>query len=210
MLRQSRNSGRALTASRRAFVFGLAASCAIPDVAWSAEILVVSRERVLREASIARTLKDAEEAMTRQLQTSVDDATARLAAEEEELAKLRAELDAEAFEQRAKDFDRRIRAVRRAAQERAAFLQRGFQEARASVVAALPSLLEQVRVARGASLVLNADQILAADAGVDVTEELIALMDAEGPRPLPPKIDLSLPLLPPPDASADSAATSAQ
>ena len=187
---------------RRALIGMMAAgvlATALPRAAHPNDgIIVVSRERVLREVEIARYLRDAEGRMTRQLQVSVDEAKAQFAIEEEQLSELRAELDTENFAARAQDFDRRIRAVRRETQERATFLQRGFQEARAAIVAALPDLLERVRVEHGARLILNADQVLALGDGVDVTDAVIALMDAEGPRPLPPKIDLSRPLLAPP------------
>ena len=183
---------------RRAFLWALcAALVAVPHIAGASDILMVSRERLLRESEAASQLREAEEVMTRQLQASVDAAKAQLAAEEAELTELRQELEAEAFEERAQDFDRRIRAVRREAQERAAFLQRGFQEARATLVAALPELLEQVRRNAKADVILNADNVLAAADGVDVTAEVIALMDAEGPRPPAPKIDLTEPLLAP-------------
>ena len=187
---------------RRALIGMMAAGvlvAALPRAARANDrIIVVSRERVLREVEIARYLREAEGRLTRQLQVSVDEAKAQFAIEEEQLSELRAELDSESFAARAQDFDRRIRAVRRETQERATFLQRGFQEARAAIVAALPGLLERVRVEHGARLILNADQVLAVGEGVDVTDTVIALMDAEGPRPLPPKIDLSRPLLAPP------------
>lgn len=196
---------------RRVFLLTLSAAfLALPHAARSDGILMVSRERLLRDSAAASQLREAEEAMTRQLQASVDAAKAQLAAEEAELTELRKELEAEAFEERAQDFDRRIRAVRREAQERAAFLQRGFQEARATLVAALPDLLEQVRINADAEVVLNADNVLAAGPGVDVTVEVLELMDAEGPRPPPPKIDLTLPLLAPPQPVEGDGQTGSQ
>ena len=195
---------------RRRFVLCLAAAAVAPGVARADNILMVSRERLLRESAAASQLREAEEAMTRQLQASVDAAKAQLAAEEAELTELRQELAAEAFEERAQDFDRRIRAVRREAQERAAFLQRGFQEARATLVAALPELLEQVRQDAGADVILNADSVLAAGGGVDVTDEVLKLMDDQGPRPPSPKIDLTQPLLAQPGLSGDEERTDGQ
>ena len=73
-------------------------------------------------------------------------------------------------------------------------LQKGFQDARAAIVAALPALIERLRVEAGASLVVGADQVLAADPAVDLTDRAIALFDAEGPSPAIPDLDLSLPL----------------
>lgn len=165
----------------------------------AASFVVVSRDRILREATAARRLRDAEETITARLQGQIDETKAAFAAEEEELARLRGELPSEEFEARVADFDRRVRLARRNAQERAAVLQKAFQDARAAIVAALPGLMERLRVESGASAVLNADQVLALDPAVDLTDRAIALFDAEGPSPEPPDIDLSAPLSQPPD-----------
>ena len=160
-------------------------------------IIVVSRERILRESEVAQKLRQAEQALTSQLQASVDAAKASLDAEEIELTRLRAELPAEEFENRAADFDQRIRLVRREAQERAAVLQRVFQDARARLVAALPPVLERLRTEHGAAMVLGADQVLAIGPGIDVTDRAIELFNAEGGRIEIPNLDLSIPLIAP-------------
>lgn len=161
----------------------------------SPDIVVVSRERILREAAAARRLREAEEAMTAQLQSQIDDTKVQFAEEEEELTRLRGELPAAEFETRIADFDQRVRLARRVAQERAAILQKGFQDARAAIVAALPSLMERLRLEAGASVILNADQALAAEPSIDLTVRAIALFDADGPSPAIPDVDLSRPLV---------------
>jgi Skp family chaperone for outer membrane proteins len=160
-------------------------------------IVVVSRDRILREAAVARRLREAEAELTELLQGQIDATKAAFAAEEQELARLRGELPEAEFEARVTAFDERVRLARRVAQERAAVLQTAFQDARAAILAALPTLMERLRVETGASIVLNADQVLAMDAGRDLTDRAIALFDAEGPSPPMPDIDLSAPLLPP-------------
>ena len=160
-------------------------------------IIIVSRERILREAEVSRRLHKAELALTAQLQASVDAAKAMLDAEEIELTRLRAELPADEFENRAADFDQRIRQVRRETQERAAVLQRVFQEARAQLVAALPPVLERLRAEHGAAVVLGADQVLAAVPGADMTDRAIELFNAEGGQIEIPDLDLSAPLIAP-------------
>lgn len=161
------------------------------------EVVVVSRERILREARAARRLRAAEEEMTARLQGQIDETKVQFAEEEEELARLRGELAAAEFEARISDFDQRVRLARRVAQERAAALQKGFQDARVSIVAALPELMERLRVEAGASVVVGADQVLAVDPSVDLTDRAIALFDAEAPSPPIPEIDLARPLTEP-------------
>lgn len=179
---------------------GRGAAQAVPDeVGTAPTFAVVSRDRILREATAARRLREAEEEITARLQGQIDETKAAFAAEEEELARLRGELPEDEFDERVADFDRRVRLARRNAQERAAVLQTAFQDARAAIVAALPALMERLRVEAGASVVVNADQVLALDPAVDLTDRAIALFDAEGPSPEPPEIDLSAPLSQPPE-----------
>lgn len=184
-----------------ALVIGVPGASADADVAdadiANADIIVLSRERLLREAIVSRRLAEAEEALTEQLQWQIDTTKEALAEEEEELARLRGQLPEEEFETRTADFDRRVRQARRVAQERAAILQSKFQEARASILAYLPELIERLREETGAKLVLDAEQVLARDDAIDVTSRAIALFDSEGPAPEVPEIDLSAPLLEP-------------
>ena len=165
-------------------------------------IVVVTVERILRESQIGRELRQAEQSLATRLQARVDAAKAALEAEEVELTKLRVDLTGEEFEERATEFDRRIRLVRREAQERANVLQRAFQEARAALVAALPPVLEKLRVESGAAIVVSADQVLAARPGIDLTGRAIELLDAEGAIVTIPEFDLSAPLIPPSDIAS--------
>lgn len=158
-------------------------------------IIILSRERLLREATMSRQLAEAEEAQTDQLQHQIDTTKEALAEEEEELARLRGRLPEAEFEARVADFDQRVRQARRVAQERAAILQSEFQEARASILSYLPELIERLRDETGASLVLDAEQVLARDDAIDVTDRAIALFDSEGPAPEVPELGLSAPLL---------------
>jgi len=183
--------------------FAAALLAGVAPVLGQGGIIVLSRERLLREATASRQLAEAETALTEQLQGQIDTTKEALAEEEEELARLRGRLPEAEFEARTADFDRRVRQARRVAQERAAILQTEFQEARATILGYLPELIERLRAETGASLVLDAEQVLARDDAVDVTDRGIALFDSEGPAPEVPEIDLSAPLLEPKPTDAE-------
>ena len=176
----------------------VAAVYALPAVPARAQertiIRMVSRERLLREAAIAQLLRREEQRMTELLQAQVDEAKLALAGEEAELASIRDTLSNEEFEQRIQDFDARMRRARQLTQERSAVLQKGFQEARANVVVAIPGIIEKLRQESGATLILNADQVLASEPAIDLTDRAIELFDTIGPRPQIPKIDLTIPV----------------
>ena len=131
----------------------------------------------------------AEIELTAELQLRVDAVKAELAAEEQELARLRPTLDREEFNTRATEFDRKIRAQRRETQQQAAIMQSAFRAERRKLIDALGPLLEEVRLAHGASVILNSDQALATDPALDITNEIIARFNAIVPAPAIPDLD---------------------
>jgi len=180
----------------------LLAACAAVAVAVAQDgpqVLVVSHQRVLEETRAAQALRAQEREARTAFQADVDAAKEALAAEEEELTRLRGSLDADEFERRTAAFDQRVRATRRQTQARAAALQTTFREARDALRAEIAPILIEILRARGAEIVLDADVILVAAPSVDVTEDVIARFDD---RVAPPVIDL--PLFPVPEADQDA------
>ncbi len=166
-------------------------------VAGEAAIVIVSRQRLLNDTDHARTLLKAENKLNAALQLQVDAIKAELTAEEQELARLRPTLGREEFDARVAAFDRNIRSQRREAQRLAAILQNAFRAERLKLVEALGPLLEEVREANGASVILNSDQVLTSDPALDVTDEVIALFNATVPLPGIPDLDVLAPEPPP-------------
>ena len=182
--------------TRRAMLVGALAALAAPGVraqekdAPARRVLVVSRQKVLRETRAGRAVREAEAARTAAFQARVDEVKEALEAEEAELARLRGQIPRGEFKTRTEAFDRKVRHARRESQRRAAELQKAFREAREQVVSRLAPILIEVLRARDADIILDSEQILVAAPSVDVTEEVIALFDE---RVEPPEIDLAEP-----------------
>lgn len=145
----------------------------------SIPVMIVNRSAVLEASAPARALAQVERELQASAQQKNDRVRAELVAEERELTTLRETLDAEAFEARTRDFDRRVRAERRRAQERGALMLRFMQDARAALASALPRVLEALRRDLGAAVVLDAGAVVAADPSLDVTAAAIARYDDE-------------------------------
>ena len=196
LVHASDRSGRMI--ERRVLVRGAFAACitllTATGAAAQSTIRMVSRERLLREVAVARRLRAEEQRMTDLLQQQVDRTKVALAEEEAEIAGLRGTASQEALQTRIQDFDRRMRRARQITQARAAELQKGFQEARAAVVADIPRVMERLRVEAGAVVLLNADQVLAAAPGLDLTDRAVELFDEIASEPAIPRIDLTLPV----------------
>lgn len=160
-------------------------------------VLLISRRRLLAEPREAVVLAAAERAMTAQLQEQIDAVKADFSTEEQELARLRNVLDRAVFDERVATFDREVRAARADAQQRAAALQTAFREAREQFEARLRPILERVRLRYRASVMIDLEAALAADPAADVTDEVIAILDAEsGPPEIPSVPGLSPPAPP--------------
>lgn len=190
--------GRHSRVRRRDLICSAAALILMPVAAIAQarpSVIVVSRERLLREVKAARILGEAERKYTADLQAKIDQANETFSAEEAEISELRSTLSSGQLTERIADFDRRVRRWRRTAQERAGELQFRFQEERARIVAFLPAVLEQVRREAGADVIMNGDQLLASAPGIDATARAIQMFDTMAPPPVIPDINMDLPLI---------------
>ncbi len=190
--------------TRRAAIGALAAAFACGCLGVRAEegpkVIVVSREQVLRESAAGRALREAERELGARFQAEVDAIKRGIDAEEAELTRLRGEIERGEFDRRAARFDRKVRIARRRSQRRAAELQQAVREARERLTAELAPILIELLRAEGASIVLDADQVLVAAPSVNMTDAVIALFDQrveapeivlpEGPPLLPSEREL--------------------
>ena len=142
-------------------------------------VVIINRSAVLEASAPARALAQVERQVQAKVQSENDRVRAELEAEERELTGLRDTLDPEAFKARTRDFDRRVRAERRRAQDRGALLLRFMQDARAALASALPRVLEGLRRDLGAAVSLDAGAVVAADPGLDVTAAAITRYNQE-------------------------------
>lgn len=152
-------------------------------------ILTISRKRLLNETRYAQSLAEAEQRMTAELQGRIDTIKRELAAEEQELARLRSTLPREEFEARTTAFDRTVRRKRREAQHQAATLQQAFRAERVKLLEMLDAFVEAERAERGASIILNQDDAMASDPALDITDSLIARFDTIVQPPEIPDLD---------------------
>ena len=115
-------------------------------------ILIFDRDAALRDSQPARKLAEAERAARRQLSAELDQLRLDLEAEEAEISKLRDTGPREAFEERVRLFDRRVRDARLESQRKGEALQARFSEARRRLAAALTPLLQAMLAETGASI----------------------------------------------------------
>lgn len=140
-------------------------------------ILVVDRAKVLDSTDAARQLNATETALREALQVRLDRVKTELETEERAITDARADLSPENFARRGGAFDQRVRLERREAQERGERILKFLEDARAALLARLPEVLEELRIARGAVLIIDAAAAAAYDADLDVTADAVALFN---------------------------------
>lgn len=149
-------------------------------------ILIVDRERALRESAAAEQLGAQESAARIALRQELDKLRASLESEEAEIAAMREIAPKDVFEARVRAFDLLVRDARRESQRKGEALQARFLAARQDLAAALRPVLDELLVETGAELILEARDVLAAPPGSDMTEEVIRRFDERTKIELPP------------------------
>lgn len=140
-------------------------------------ILVVDRAKLQENTDAALQLIAAEAALREALQARAARVKAELEAEERALTEARAAMPPEEFARRGGAFDQRVRLERREAQERGDRVIQFLDEARRLLLARLPEVLEELRAARGALVIIDAADIVAYDADLDATADAVALFN---------------------------------
>ena len=192
---------------------GLALGVA-PGGASAQPIVVVDMARVLREAEVARALRGLQEADRRALRAELDALQRELEAREAELSELRATAARADFEDLVRAFDQRVRRARRDAQAASEALQERYAAAGRALREAIDPALDAVMAERGAALALDRDAALRASASLDVTDAVIATLDARRPaesaRALLPSPPQPMPPTPRPETGLGPADPSAR
>jgi len=182
---------RKASASRRARASRLAALAlvlaAVLTSPGSAEgpaadgVIVIDMARVMREAKAAQALRTIEIDERRALRERLDALKRDLEAEEAAMVELRKTLPKEDFDARVRDFDQRVRAARRGAQEASAALQARFTEALRALEAAAGPVIAAVMADRGAAVALDRRSVLRVAGRIEATDDVIARLDAAQP-----------------------------
>lgn len=136
-------------------------------------ILVVDRERVLVDSAPGRALAAAVQEQRLALQSASAEAEKAMEAEETEIDQIRDRLTPQQFEERLRDFDQRVRQVRRETQQASQALHARINNARRELEQALNLVLRDILEERGASVLLNAQTVIMAREEIDITTEAI-------------------------------------
>lgn len=143
---------------------------------------VIDYQRILRDAAAARSIRDQIEVRRKAYQEEISKEEQRLHEADKAFAKQRSLLTPEAFAEKRREFETEVAEVQRLVQERRRELDRMSGEALNEVKTALIDIVTGIAEARGFNLVLPSSEVLFFARQIDLTEEVLAQLDARLPR----------------------------
>jgi Skp family chaperone for outer membrane proteins len=143
---------------------------------------VIDYQRILRDAAAARSIREQIEARRKAYQEEISKEEQRLHEADKEFAKQRSVLSAEAFAEKRRDFEQDVAEVQRMVQERRRELDRMSAAALNEVKEALIEIVTSIAEERGFNLVLPSSEVLFFSRSLDLTEEVLAKLDARLPQ----------------------------
>ena len=143
---------------------------------------VIDYQRVLRDAAAAQSIRKQIEARRQAYQEEISKEEQRLHEADKAFAKQRSVLSAEAFAEKRRDFEQEVAEVQRLVQERRRELDNMAAAALNQVKEALIEIVTSIAEERGFNLVLPSSEVLFFSRSLDLTEEVLAKLDARLPQ----------------------------
>jgi Skp family chaperone for outer membrane proteins len=143
---------------------------------------VIDYQRILRDAAAARSIRDQIEARRKAYQEEISKEEQRLHEIDKEFAKQRSVLSPEDFAEKRREFEQDVAEVQRKVQERRRELDRLSAAALNEVKQALIAIVTSIAEERGFNLVLPSSEVLFFARTLDLTEEVLAKLDARLPQ----------------------------
>jgi outer membrane protein len=143
---------------------------------------VIDYQRILRDAAAAQSIRKQIEARRQAYQEEISKEEQRLHEADKAFAKQRSVLSTEAFAEKRRDFEQEVAEVQRLVQERRRELDSMAAAALNEVKEALIEIVTSIAEERGFNLVLPSSEVLFFARSLDLTEEVLAKLDARLPQ----------------------------
>jgi outer membrane protein len=142
---------------------------------------VIDYQRIIRESAAARSISEQIEARRKAYQEEISKEEQRLHEADKAFAKQRSLLTPEAFAEKRREFEEEVAVVQRLVQERRRALDSASAEAFDQVKGALIEVVTSIAEERGFNLVLPSSEVLFFSRRIDLTDEVLAKLDARLP-----------------------------
>lgn len=141
-------------------------------------IIIIDTREILRDAAVARDVREQVDSRRRQFQQDAQDEEEQLRATEEQLRASRDAMSEDEFNIQRRDYEQRLLSSQQKLQERRHRLDQSVTEAMKRIDQALQKAVTEVADEHEASLVLSKEQVVLAEQSLDVTAEVLGRLDA--------------------------------
>lgn len=141
-------------------------------------VLVIDPERVFSESKKGQAIRSALDAEAVDLQQENNQIVEDLIAEEQDLAVRRPDMDPEVFRAEAEAFNDKAQEIRQARDAKERDLARRLSEARTEFFEDMRPVVGEVLIARGGAAVMDSRSVYLVLRSADITDEVIAAIDA--------------------------------
>lgn len=149
---------------------------------------VIDYQQILKEAKAARSIREQIESRRKAYQDEISEEEQRLREADQAFAKQSSIMSPEARAEKRREFEKEVVEVQRLVQERRSELDRASAMALNEVKEVLIEIVTGMADERGFNLVLPSSEVLFFSRRIDLTEEVMAELDARLPRVEVPEV----------------------
>ena len=160
-----------------------ASAAALPE----ANVAVVDYQRLLKQSAAGRDVHRQIDSYRKSFQAEVKREEEALRNVEEKLKRERDSLSASEFQKRKRDFEERVIALQRRAQDSMRALDRSFQESMNKLHTRVLPLVEDISNKQGYNVVVDRSKVVIVLKTRDLTDEVIAVLNKKIPKLKVPK-----------------------
>jgi len=157
-------------------------------------IAVVNTVLIQEQASAMKSIKEQMQKEEVSLKGELDKREKDLRAADQDLQQQRTLLSADAFAERRRAFEQQVSESQRYMAARKHQLDLAFADGMHQVELSLNGILKEIAAERGLNIIIPKNQLLLADEGLDITEDVKQRLDKKLPR-----VTIKLPPMPPLD-----------
>ena len=142
---------------------------------------VIDYQRITREAAAFKNAREQLDKYRAGLQGEVANDEEKLRNEEQELVRQRTVLAPEAFEQRRRDFEKKVMELQRSAQERSRSFEQVYNNVSGDIRKVLAGIVADIGKERGFNIVFDRAMLSYRAENLDITDEVLKRLDQKLP-----------------------------
>lgn len=155
---------------------------AITPASAETTIGIVDTAKIMRDSKAAQSVRSQLQAKQKSFQAELDAKEKSLLAEDQALAKQQGNVDKAAFEQKVKEFRTKAANAQREVQEKKASVDKALTSSLQNIQQTVMQITKEVATEKKLNVVLSSAQVLHADSGLDITNEVLTRLNSKLPN----------------------------